>query len=116
MKNFWRIFFKTSNMVLNLLAIVSVILIFCLDMWLFNIEAPCLFFVACGKFFYAVGLSFVAAYIFYLITVHYPETRKAIIAYRVSDFPAMAIVTNIENIFIDMAKKKRERYQLQNIE
>jgi len=106
MENFWSVFFKTLNRTLNILAVVSVILVFCLDMWLFDIKAPCLFFVACGKFFYGVGLSFIAAYIFYLITVHYPETHKAIIAYKVSDFPAMAIVTNIENIFIDMAKEQ----------
>lgn len=88
------------------MTIVSVILVFCLDMWLFDIKAPCQFFVACGKFFYGVGLSFIAAYIFYLVTVHYPEIRRAKIIYKSSDFPAMAVVTNIENIFIDMAKQQ----------
>lgn len=69
-------FFKTLNRTLNMLTLVSVIFVFCLDMWLFDIPAPCQFFVACGKFFYGVGLSFIAAYIFYLITVHYPEVKK----------------------------------------
>ena len=105
MNNFWIVFFKTLNRTLNMLTLASVILVFCLDMWLFDIPAPCQFFVACGKFFYGVGLSFIAAYIFYLITVHYPEVKKASTVYKVSDFPAMAIVTNIERIFIDMAKK-----------
>lgn len=106
MNNFWTVFFKTLNRTLNWLTLVSVILVFSLDMWLFDIEAPCQFFVACGKFFYGVGLSFIAAYIFYLITVHYPEICKAKIVYKASDFPAMAIVTNIEGIFIDIAKKQ----------
>ena len=88
---------------------------FCLDMWLFDIPAPCQFFVACGKFFYGVGLSFIAAYIFYLITVHYPEVKKASTVYKVSDFPAMAIVTNIERIFIDMAKKQGMDIKRENL-
>lgn len=89
-----------------MLTLASVIIVFCLDMWFFDIPAPCQFFVACGKFFYGVGLSFIAAYIFYLITVHYSEVKKARTVYKVSDFPSMAIVTNIERIFIDMAKKQ----------
>ena len=63
MYNFWIVFFKTLNRTLNVLTLASVILVFCLDMWLFDIPAPCQFFVACGKFFYGVGLSFIAAYI-----------------------------------------------------
>ena len=106
MNNFWNVFFKTLNPTLNWLTVISVILVFCLDIWLFEIEAPCQFFVACGKFFYGVGLSFIAAYIFYLITVHYPETHKAKIIYKSSDFPAMAIVTNIEGIFFFFSKKQ----------
>lgn len=88
---------------------------FCLDMWLFDIPAPCQLFVACGKFFYGVGLSFIAAYIFYLITVHYPEVKKTRTVYKVSDFPAMAIVTNIERIFIDMAKKQGMDIKRENL-
>lgn len=98
-----------------MLTLVSVILVFCLDMWLFDIPAPCQFFVACGKFFYGVGLSFIAAYIFYLITVHYPEVKKARTVYKVSDFPAMAIVTNIERIYIDMAEKQGRDIKRENL-
>lgn len=108
-------FFKTLNQTLNMLTLVSVILVFCLDMWLFDIPAPCQFFVACGKFFYGVGLSFIAAYIFYLITVHYPEVKKARTVYKVSDFPAMAIVTNIERIYIDMAEKQGRDIKRENL-
>lgn len=115
MNNFWIVFFKTLNRTLNMLTLVSVIFVFCLDMWLFDIPAPCQFFVACGKFFYGVGLSFIAAYIFYLITVHYPEVKKARTVYKVSDFPAMAIVTNIERIFIDMAKKQGMDIKRENL-
>ncbi len=115
MNNFWIVFFKTLNRTLNMLTLASVILVFCLDMWLFNIPAPCQFFVACGKFFYGVGLSFIAAYIFYLITVHYPEVNNARIVYKASDFPAMAIVTNIEWIFIDMAKKQGNDIKRENL-
>lgn len=115
MNNFWIVFFKTLNQTLNMLTLVSVILVFCLDMWLFDIPAPCQFFVACGKFFYGVGLSFIAAYIFYLITVHYPEVKKARTVYKVSDFPAMAIVTNIERIYIDMAEKQGRDIKRENL-
>lgn len=115
MNNFWIVFFKTLNRTLNMLTLASVILVFCLDMWLFDIPAPCQFFVACGKFFYGVGLSFIAAYIFYLITVHYPEVKKARTVYKVSDFPAMAIVTNIERIFIDMAEKQGMDIKRENL-
>ena len=115
MNNFWIVFFKTLNRTLNMLTLASVILVFCLDMWLFDIPAPCQLFVACGKFFYGVGLSFIAAYIFYLITVHYPEVSKARTVYKVSDFPAMAIVTNIERIFIDMAKKQGMDIKRENL-
>lgn len=115
MNNFWIVFFKTLNRTLNMLTLTSVILVFCLDMWLFDIPAPCQFFVACGKFFYGVGLSFIAAYIFYLITVHYPEVKKARTVYKVSDFPAMAIVTNIERIFIDMAEKQGRDIKRENL-
>ena len=115
MNNFWIVFVKTLNQTLNMLTLVSVILVFCLDMWLFDIPAPCQFFVACGKFFYGVGLSFIAAYIFYLITVHYPEVKKASTVYKVSDFPAMAIVTNIERIFIDMAEKQGRDIKRENL-
>lgn len=116
MNNFWIVFFKTLNQTLNMLTLVSVILVFCLDMWLFDIPAPCRFFVACGKFFYGVGLSFIAAYIFYLITVHYPEVKKASTVYKVSDFPAMAIVTNIERIFINMAEKQGRDIKRENLD
>ena len=115
MNNFWIVFFKTLNRTLNMLTLVSVIFVFCLDMWLFDIPAPCQFFVACGKFFYGVGLSFIAAYIFYLITVHYPEVKKARTVYKVSDFPAMAVVTNIERIFIDMAEKQGMDIKRENL-
>lgn len=115
MNNFWIVFFKTLNRTLNMLTLASVIFVFCLDMWLFDIPAPCQFFVACGKFFYGVGLSFIAAYIFYLITVHYPEVKKARTVYKVSDFPAMAIVTNIERIFIDMAEKQGMDIKRENL-
>lgn len=115
MNNFWIVFFKTLNRTLNMLTLTSVILVFCLDMWLFDIPAPCQFFVACGKFFYGVGLSFIAAYIFYLITVHYPEVKKARTVYKVSDFPAMAIVTNIERIYIDMAEKQGRDIKRENL-
>lgn len=115
MNNFWIVFFKTLNRTLNMLTFASVILVFCLDMWLFDIPAPCQFFVACGKFFYGIGLSFIAAYIFYLITVHYPEVKKARTVYKVSDFLAMAIVTNIERIFIDMAKKQGMDIKRENL-
>lgn len=115
MNNFWIVFFKTLNQTLNMLTLVSVIFVFCLDMWLSDIPAPCQFFVACGKFFYGVGLSFIAAYIFYLITVHYPEVKKARTVYKVSDFPAMAIVTNIERIFIDMAEKQGRDIKRENL-
>lgn len=115
MNNFWIVFFKTLNQTLNMLTLVSVILVFYLDMWLSDIPAPCQFFVACGKFFYGVGLSFIAAYIFYLITVHYPEVKKARTVYKVSDFPAMAIVTNIERIFIDMAEKQGMDIKRENL-
>lgn len=115
MNNFWIVFFKTLNRTLNMLTLVSVIFVFCLDMWLFDIPAPCQFFVACGKFFYGVGLSFIAAYIFYLITVHYPEVKKARTVYKVSDFPAMAIVMNIERIFIDMAEKQGRDIKRENL-
>lgn len=115
MSSFWIIFFKTLNRTLNMLTLASVILVFCLDMWLFDIPAPCQFFVACGKFFYGVGLSLIAAYIFYFITVHYPEISNARIVYKASDFPAMEIVTNIERIFIDMAKKQGRDIKRDNL-
>lgn len=115
MNNFWIVFFKTLNRTLNMLTLASVILVFCLDMWFFDIPAPCQLFVACGKFFYGVGLSFIAAYIFYLITVHYPEVSNVRTVYKVSDFPAMAIVTNIERIFIDMAEKQGRDIKRENL-
>ena len=59
--------------------------------------------------------SFIAAYIFYLITVHYSEVKKTRTVYKVSDFPAMAIVTNIERIFIDMAEKQGRDIKRENL-
>lgn len=87
----------------------------CMDMWLFNIEVPCNFFVACGKLFYGFDLSFVAAYIFYLMTVHYPEAMKNRVIYAAADFPAVAIVTNIENIFVDMANKQNLKIESKDL-
>ena len=100
------VFIRTLNPVLGGTVLLCVLLVFCMDMWLFEVEAPCKFFVAFGKFFYGGALSFIAAYVFYLVTVHYPDTRKARMIYEASLFPANAIVTNIEGIFIDMAKKQ----------
>ena len=116
MKHFWRTFFKTLEPVTLICTIVCGFHAFCMDMWLFHIEAPCQFFVACGKLFYGFDLSFVAAYVFYLMTVHYPETRKKKMIYAASDFPAMAIVTNIEMMFIDMAKKLGEEITYKNLD
>ena len=103
------VFIRTLNPVLAGAVLLCVLLVFCMDMWLFEIEAPCKFFVAFGKFFYGGALSFIAAYVFYLVTVHYPETRKARMIYEASLFPANAVVTNIEGIFIDMAKKQGKK-------
>ena len=106
MKKNGCVFIRTLNPVLGGAVLLCVLLVFCMDMWLFEVEAPCKFFVAFGKFFYGGALSFIAAYVFYLVTVHYPETRKVRMIYEASLFPANAIVTNIEGIFIDMAKKQ----------
>ncbi len=109
----WKTFFKTLSPSVLICSIVCGLHAFCMDMWLFHIEAPCNLFVACGKLFYGFDLSFVAAYIFYLMTVHYPDNRKKKAIYVASDFSSMAIVTNIEAIFIDMAKKTKSRYRVQ---
>jgi len=76
-----------------------------MDIWLLDIDAPNNLFVAIGKFNYGVSISYIAAFVFYLITVHYPDTKSAIAVYTAASFPAKAIVSNIEYIFIDMAKK-----------
>lgn len=112
----WKTFFKTLNPSVLICVIVCGLHAFCMDMWLFHIEAPCNFFVACGKLFYGFDLSFVAAYIFYLMTVHYPDNRKKKTIYAASDFSSMAIVTNIEAIFIDMAKKQNQDIEYKNLD
>lgn len=86
-----------------------------MDLWLLDVEAPYKIFVALGKFNYGVALSYIAAYIFYLITVHYPETKSAISIYTAASFPAKAIVTNIESIVIDMGKKLGNEIRRENI-
>lgn len=111
----WKTFFKTLNPSVLICAIVCGLHAFCMDMWLFHIEAPCNFFVACGKLFYGLDLSFLAAYIFYLMTVHYPEAMKKRVIYAAADFPAMAIVTNIENIFVDMADKQNLKIESKDL-
>ena len=111
----WKTFFKTLSPSVLICSIVCGLHAFCMDMWLFHIEAPCNFFVACGKLFYGFDLSFVAAYIFYLMTVHYPDNRKKKAIYAASDFSSMAIVTNIEAIFIDMAKKLNQDVEYKNL-
>lgn len=100
-----RIFIKTLNPWLTAIFLLCVIIVFALDMWLFEIEAPFKLFVAMGKFNYGVSVSYIAAYIFYLITVYYPETKNAISIYTAASFPAQAIVTNVNYIFIDMGKQ-----------
>lgn len=111
----WKTFFLTLSPGVLKCAIVCVLHAFCMDMWFFHINAPCNFFVACGNLFYGFDLSFVAAYIFYLMTVHYPEIRKKKAIYAASDFPSMAIVKNIERIFIDMAKKLNQDIDYKNL-
>ena len=111
----WKIFFKTLNPSVLICAIVCGLHAFCMDMWLFHIEAPYNFFVACGKLLYGLDLSFLSAYIFYLMTVHYPETMGKRAIYEAADFPAMAIVTNIENIFVDMANKQNLKIESKDL-
>lgn len=86
-----------------------------MDLWLLDIEAPCRLFVALRKFNYGVAVSYIAAYIFYIITVHYPETRSSISVYTDASFPAKAVVTNIENIFVDMANKQGKEVALSDL-
>ncbi len=105
---FLRVFVRTLNGCLLFLFILSVLIIFSMDMWLLNIDAPCRLMVALGRFNYGIAVSYVAAFIFYLITVHYGETKSAISAYQAACFPAKAIVGNIEYIFTDMSKKLGE--------
>lgn len=99
------VFIKTLNLWLSILFGLSVVIVLTMDLWLLDIEAPYKVFVAFGKFNYGVSLSYIAAYIFYLITVHYPETKNAISIYTAASFPAKAIVSNVEYIFIDMGEK-----------
>lgn len=100
-----RVFLKTLNPWLTIVFAVCILIVLLMDLWLFDIDAPCKFFLAIGRFNYGVALSYIAAYIFYLMTVHYPETKSAISIYTAASFPAKAIVTNIENIILDMANK-----------
>lgn len=86
-----------------------------MDMWLLDIKAPYKFFVALGKFNYGVALSYIAAYIFYMITVHYPETKSAISIYTAVSFSAKAIVSNTEYIFVEMAKMLGEELNRENL-
>ena len=113
--NMWKTFFRTLNKSVLICAIVCGFHAFCMDIWLFHIEAPCNIFVACGKLLYGFDLSFVAAYIFYLMTVHYPDIKNKKTIYIASDFLAMAIVKNIEGIFIDMAKKLNQDVECKNL-
>lgn len=104
----FSVFFKTINLWLSVLFSLSIATVLTIDLWFLDIEAPCKLFVALGKFNYGVAVSYIAAYIFYLITVHYPETRSSISVYTAASFPAKAVVTNIENIFVNMAKKQEK--------
>lgn len=102
---FLTVFFRTINTWLWVLCLVCVAIVFTMDMWLLDITAPWKFFEAMGKFNYGVSVSYIAAFIFYLISVHYPDTKSAISQYTSAHFPAKAIVTNIEGIFTDMGEK-----------
>ena len=102
------VFIKTLNLWLSILFGLSVVIVLTMDLWLLDIEAPYKVFVAFGKFNYGVSLSYIAAYIFYLITVHYPETKSAISIYTAASFPAKAIVSNVEYIFIDRDVKRED--------
>lgn len=103
--NFISILLGTLNIWLWVLFVVSICVVFVMDMWLLDIPAPYKFFEAMGKFNYGVSVSYIAAFIFYLISVHYPDTKSAISQYTAARFPAKAIVTNIEGIFLDMGKQ-----------
>lgn len=114
-KKFLSVFLKTINTWLWALCVISVVLVFVMDMWLLDIPAPNKFCEAIGKFNYGVAVSYIAAFIFYLISVHYPETKSAISLYTAAHFPAKAIVTNIEGIFIDMGKQLNKDVDRNNL-
>lgn len=109
------LFVRTLNPWLTVMFVLCVVTVLLMDLWLLDVEAPCKLFVALGKFNYGVALSYIAAYIFYLITVHYPETKSARSIYTAASFPAKAIVSNIEYIIIDMANKLGKEISRDNI-
>lgn len=102
---FIKVFLRTINTWLWVLCLLSIATVFVMDMWLLDIPAPYKLFEAMGKFNYGVSVSYIAAFIFYLISVHYPDTKSAVSHYTSAHFPAKAIVTNIEGIFTDMGEK-----------
>lgn len=100
-----KLFFKSINPWLIIVFGISISIVFSMDMWLLTVPAPSRFFEAFGKISYGISLSYIAAFIFYLISVHYPETKSAIAVYKAAHSPAKAIVSNIEQIFVDMGRK-----------
>ena len=103
-QHFWRIFFRTLNKLLTVIFVCCIVFVLLMDMNLLAVNKPIKLFVALGKLNYGVAISYIAAYVFYLITIHFYETKTSISLYQAADFPAAAIVTNIYGIFIEMAK------------
>ncbi len=103
-QHFWRIFFRTLSKLLTVVFVCCIVFVLLMDLNLLAVNEPIKLFVALGKLNYGVAISYIAAYVFYLITIHFHETKTSISLYQAADFPAAAIVTNIYGIFIDMAK------------
>ncbi len=103
--DFWKVFFNTLNLWLTILFFISLGCVLIMDLWLLEIPAPFKLFVVIGKLNYGLAISYLAAYIFYLMTVHYESTQNSISVYTAANMPVKHIIVKVSSIFIDMGRK-----------
>lgn len=73
---------RVVNKALLILLTISVISILVMDLYLKKIPAPFEILYVLGVLYYNSCLSYIASFIFYIITIHIPTERKKISVYR----------------------------------
>lgn len=93
---------RKDLLIMFLLALSIILLI---DFWL--IDIPELFFGGeiLGKVVYKLSLSYISAYIFYILVVYYKEYKNKMILYPYFSKHTKAVLVNGSNLFSEMSGK-----------
>jgi hypothetical protein len=100
----WILFFSLVRPVLYWLLALSILIVVAIDFWLINYQEIFKGGAAFGPIVEKLCLSYISAFIFYVVVVHYKNVKDKFAIYRFIIPKLKNIILNTLNVFNQMAK------------